>query len=125
MWKSYLSQASAALRRTTPSDNDRTGHSRGNRDGRMTPSVAMGLRELGVTVICPASGAACAHLLLQEVHSNSPAAHVCARGRHRPRSRLDNTIRKLCATFGIRLDIFQRERFHRLYAGGSFRPERW
>jgi transposase len=51
------------------------------------------------------------------VHVKSPAAHgvrsvITARGHLvEARIRLDNTIRGLCATFGIRLGVGQGERF--------------
>jgi transposase len=108
--------------------------------GRMTPSVVLGLRELGVTIVCidarqahqslkamkanktdPHDAAGLAQLartgFYKEVHVKSPAAHgvrsvVTARGHLvEARVRLDNTIRGLCATFGIRLGIGQGERF--------------
>ncbi|WP_255325976.1 MULTISPECIES: IS110 family transposase [Sphingobium] len=104
--------------------------------GRMTPSIALGLRELGVTIVCidarqahqslkamkanktdPHDAAGLAQLartgFYKEVHVKSPAAHgvrsVITARRHlvEARVRLDNTIRGLCATFGIRLGIGQ------------------
>lgn len=108
--------------------------------GRMTPSVALGLRELGVTLVCidarqahqslkamkanktdPHDAAGLAQLartgFYKEVHVKSPAAHgvrsVITAREHlvEARVRLDNTIRGLCATFGIRLGTGQGERF--------------
>lgn len=108
--------------------------------GRMTPSIALGLRELGVAIVCidarqahqslkamranktdPHDAAGLAQLartgFYKEVHVKSPAAHgvrsvITARGHLvEARVRLDNTIRGLCATFGIRLGIGQGERF--------------
>jgi len=108
--------------------------------GRMTPSVALGLRELGVAIVCidarqahqslkamkgnktdPHDAAGLAQLartgFYKEVHVKSPAAHgvravIAARGHLvEARVRLDNTIRGLCATCGIRLGIGQGERF--------------
>jgi transposase len=108
--------------------------------GRMTPSIALGLREQGVAVVCidarqahqslkamkanktdPHDAAGLAQLartgFYKEVHVKSPAAHgvravITARGHLvEARVRLDNTIRGLCATFGIRLGIGQGERF--------------
>jgi transposase len=108
--------------------------------GRMTLSVASGLRELGVAIVCidarqahqslkamkanktdPHDAAGLAQLartgIYKEVHVKSPAAHgvraVITARRHlvEARVRLDNTIRGLCATFGIRLGAGQGERF--------------
>jgi len=108
--------------------------------GRMTPSIALGLREFGVAIVCidarqahqslkamranktdPHDAAGLAQLartgFYKEVHVKSPAAHgvrsvITARGHLvEARVRLDNTIRGLCATFGIRLGIGQGERF--------------
>ncbi len=108
--------------------------------GRMTPSVALSLREFGVAVVCidarqahqslkamranktdPHDAAGLAQLartgFYKEVHVKSPAAHavrsvITARGHLvEARVRLDNTIRGICATFGIRLGIGQGERF--------------
>lgn len=108
--------------------------------GRMTPAVALGLRELNVAIVCidarqahqslkamkanktdPYDAAGLAQLartgFYKEVHVKSPAAHgvravITARGHLvEARVRLDNTIRGLCATFGIRLGIGQGERF--------------
>ena len=108
--------------------------------GRMTPSIALGLRELGVAIVCidarqayqslkamkanktdPHDAAGLAQLartgFYKEVHVKSPAAHgvrsvITARGHLvEARVRLDNTIRGLCATFGIRLGVGQGERF--------------
>jgi transposase len=108
--------------------------------GRMTPSVALALRELGVAIVCIDArqahqslkamksnrtdlydAAGLAQLartgLYKEVHVKSPAAHgvravITARGHLvEARVRLDNTIRGLCATSGIRLGIGQGERF--------------
>ena len=112
----------------------------------MTPSVALGLGELGVAIVCidarqahqslkamkanktdPHDAAGLAQLLrtgfYKEVHVKSPAAHgvrsvITARGHLvEARVRLDNTIRGLCATFGIRLGIVR--------ANGSSRGYRW
>jgi transposase len=108
--------------------------------GRMAPSIALGLRELGVAIVCidarqahqslkamkanktdPHDAARLAQLartgFYKEVHVKSPPAHgvrsvITARGHLvEARVRLDNTIRGLCATFGIRLGIGQGERF--------------
>jgi transposase len=108
--------------------------------GRMSPSVALGLRELGVAIVCidarqahqslkamkanktdPHDAAGLAQLartgFYKEVHVKSPAAHgvrsvITARGHLvEARVRLDNTIRGICATFGIRLGAGQGERF--------------
>jgi transposase len=108
--------------------------------GRMTPSIALGLRDLGIAIVCidarqahqslkamkanktdPHDAAGLAQLartgFYKEVHVKSPAAHgvrsvITARGHLvEARVRLDNTIRGLCATFGIRLGIGQGERF--------------
>ena len=108
--------------------------------GRMTPSVALGLRELGVAIVCidarqaqqslkamkadktdPHDAAGLAQLartgFYKEVHVKSPAAHgvrsvITARGHLvETRVRLDKTIRGLCATSGIRLGVGQGERF--------------
>lgn len=108
--------------------------------GRMTPSIALGLRELGVAIVCidarqahqslkamkanktdPHDAAGLAQLartgFYKEVHVKSPVAHgvravITARGHLvEARVRLDNTIRGLCATFGIRLGIGQGQRF--------------
>jgi len=108
--------------------------------GRMSPSVALGLRELGIAIVCidarqahqslkamkanktdPHDAAGLAQLartgVYKEVHVKSPAAHgvrsvITARGHLvEARVRLDNTIRGLCATFGIRLGAGQGERF--------------
>lgn len=108
--------------------------------GRMTPSVALGLRDLGVAIVCidarqahqslkamkanktdPHDAAGLAQLartgFYKEVHVKSPVAHgvrsvITARGHLvEARVRLDNTIRGICATFGIRLGIGQGERF--------------
>ena len=102
--------------------------------GRMSPSVALGLRKLGVAIVCidarqahqslkamkanktdPHDAAGLAQLartgFYKEVHVKSPAAHgVCSVITARShlveaRVRLDNTIRGTCATFGIRLGI--------------------
>jgi transposase len=108
--------------------------------GRMSPAVALGLRELGVAIVCidarqahqslkamkanktdPHDAAGLAQLartgFYKEVHVKSPAAHgvravITARGHLvEARVRLDNTIRGICATFGIRLGAGQGERF--------------
>lgn len=108
--------------------------------GRMTPSIALGLRELGVAIVCidarqahqslkamkanktdPHDAAGLAQLartgFYKEVHVKSPTAHgvrsvISARGHLvEARVRLDNTIRGLCATFGLRLGVGQGERF--------------
>lgn len=104
--------------------------------GRMTPSVALGLRELGVPIDCIDARRACQSLesmkanktdlydaadlaqfartgYSKEVHVSSPAAHdvrsvITARGHLvEARVRLDNTIRGLCATCAIRLGVGQ------------------
>jgi len=122
----------------------------------MTPSIALGPRELGVAIICidarqahqslkamranktdPHDTAGLAQLartgFYKEVHVKSPAAHgvrsvITARGHLvEARVRLDNTIRDLCATFGIRLGVGQGERFLALMqvaASGSSRVSR-
>ena len=106
----------------------------------MSPWIALGLRELGVAIVCidarqahqslkamkanktdlhDAAGLAqLAHTgFYKGVHVKSPAAHgvrsVITAGGHlvEARVRLDNTIRGLCATFGIRLGAGQGERF--------------
>lgn len=108
--------------------------------GRMTPAICLGLRELGIKIIWidarqahqslkamkanktdPHDAAGLAQLartgFYKEVHVKSPPAHgvrsvITARGHMvEARVRLDNTIRGLCATFGIRLGIGQGERF--------------
>ena len=108
--------------------------------GRMTPWVARGLRELGVAIMCidarqahqslkamkanktdPHDAAGLAQLartgFYKEVHVKSPTAHgvrsvITARAHLvEARVRLDNTIRGLCATFGIRPGAGQGERF--------------
>jgi transposase len=124
----------AALRRYGPVDRAVI------ETGRMSPSVALGLRELGVAIICidarqahqslkamkanktdPHDAAGLAQLartgFYKEVHVKSPAAHgvrsvITARNHLvEARVRLDNTIRGLCATFGIRLGAGQGKRF--------------
>ncbi|WP_375188067.1 IS110 family transposase [Sphingobium yanoikuyae] len=99
--------------------------------GRMSPAICLGLRELGVLVVCidarqghqslkamkanktdPHDAAGLAQLartgFYKEVHVKSPAAHgvrsvISARGHLvEARVRLDNMIRGLCATFGYR-----------------------
>ena len=99
--------------------------------GRMSPTICLGLRELGVPVMCidarqahqslkamranktdPHDAAGLAQLartgFYKEVHVKSPAAHgvrsvITARSHLvEARVRLDNTIRGLCATFGYR-----------------------
>lgn len=99
--------------------------------GRMSPAICLGLRELGVAVVCidarqahqslkamkanktdPHDAAGLAQLartgFYKEVHVKSPAAHgvrsvITARSHLvEARVRLDNTIRGLCATFGYR-----------------------
>lgn len=108
--------------------------------GRMPPSIALGLREMGVAIVC--IDARQAHQSLKamkanktdlhdaaglaqlartgfykEVHVKSLAAHgvrsiITARGHLvEARVRIDNTIRGLCATFGIRVGVGQGERF--------------
>lgn len=108
--------------------------------GRMTPAICLGLRELGIKIICidarqahqrlkamkanktdPHDAAGLAQLartgFYKEMHVKSPPADgvrsvITARGHLvEARVRLDNTIRGLCATFGIRLGIGQGERF--------------
>lgn len=108
--------------------------------GRTTPSIALGLREQGVAIVCidarqahqslkamkanktdPHDAAGLAQLartgFYKEVHVKSPVAHgvravITARGHLvEARVRLDNTIRGLCATFGIRLGVGQGQRF--------------
>jgi transposase len=107
---------------------------------RMSPAVALGLRELGLAIVCidarqahqslkamkaiktdPQDAAGLAQLartgFYKEVHVKSPAAHrvravIIARGHLvEARVRLDNTIRGICATFGTRLGAGQGERF--------------
>lgn len=99
--------------------------------GRMSPAICLGLRELGVAVVCidarkahqslkamkanktdPHDAAGLAQLartgFYKEVHIKSPATHgvrsvITARSHLvEARVRLDNTIRGLCATFGYR-----------------------
>lgn len=108
--------------------------------GRMTPWVAPGLHELGVAIVCidarqahqslkamkanktdPHDAAGLAQLartgFYKEVHVKSPTSHgvrsvVTARTHLvEARVRLDNTIRGLCATFGIRSGAGQGARF--------------
>ena len=108
--------------------------------GRMTPWVARGLHELGVAIECidarqahqslkamkanktdPHDAAGLAQLartgFYKEVHVKSPTSHgvrsvITARAHLvEARVRLDNTIRGLCATFGIRPGAGQGERF--------------
>jgi transposase len=108
--------------------------------GRMTPWVARGLHELGVAIVCidarqahqslkamkanktdPHDAAGLAQLartgFYKEVHVKSPTSHgvrsvITARAHLvEARVRLDNTIRGLCATFGIRPGAGQGERF--------------
>lgn len=108
--------------------------------GRMTPSIALRLRERGVAIVCidarqahqslkamkanktdPHDAAGLAQLartgFYKEVHVKSPTAHgvravITARSHLvEARVRLDNTIRGLCATFGIRLGVGQGARF--------------
>lgn len=99
--------------------------------GRMSPAICLGLRELGVSVVCidarqahqslkamkanktdPHDAAGLAQLartgFYKEVHVKSQAAHgvrsvITARS-HLVKARvgLDNTIRGICATFGYR-----------------------
>ena len=99
--------------------------------GRMSPAICLGLRDLGVPVVCidarqahqrlkamkanktdPHDAAGLAQLartgFYKEVHVKSPAAHgvrsvITARSHLvEARVRLDNMIRGLCATFGYR-----------------------
>ena len=99
--------------------------------GRMSPAICLGLRDLGVSVVCidarqahqslkamkanktdPHDAAGLAQLartgFYKEVHVKSPAAHgvrsvITARSHLvEARVRLDNMIRGLCATFGYR-----------------------
>lgn len=108
--------------------------------GRMTPWIARGLHELGVAIVCidarqahqslkamkanktdPHDAAGLAQLartgFYKEVHVKSPTSHgvrsvITARAHLvEARVRLDNTIRGLCATFGIRPGAGQGERF--------------
>ena len=108
--------------------------------GRMTPWVARGLHELGVAIVCidarqahqslkamkanktdPHDAAGLAQLartgFYKEVHVKSSTSHgvrsvITARAHLvEARVRLDNTIRGLCATFGIRPGAGQGERF--------------
>lgn len=108
--------------------------------GRMTPWVARGLHELGISIVCidarqahqslkamkanktdPHDAAGLAQLartgFYKEVHVKSPTAHgvrsvITARAHLvEARVRLDNTIRGLCATFGIRPGAGHGERF--------------
>lgn len=119
--------------------------------GRMTPSIALGLRELGVAIVCidarqahqslkaikanktdPHDAAGLAQLartgFYKEVHVKSPAAHgvravITARGHLvEARVRLNNTIRGLCATFGIRARHRPGRTLPRTNAGGGFHP---
>lgn len=111
--------------------------------GRMSPAVCLGLRELGVAVVCidarqahqslkamkanktdPHDAAGLAQLartgFYKEVHVKSPAAHgvrsvITARSHLvEARVRLDNTIRGLCATFGYRPGAGQGQAFERI-----------
>jgi len=99
--------------------------------GRMAPAICLGLRELGINVVCidarqahqslkamkanktdPHDAAGLAQLartgFYKEVHVKSPAAHgvrsvITARSHLvEARVRLDNMIRGLCATFGFK-----------------------
>jgi transposase len=99
--------------------------------GRMSSAICLGLRELGLAVVCidarqahqslkamkanktdPHDAAGLAQLartgFFKEVHVKSPAAHgvrsVITGRSHlvEARVRLDNMIRGLCATFGYR-----------------------
>ncbi|KPF56791.1 hypothetical protein IP65_03450 [Novosphingobium sp. AAP1] len=99
--------------------------------GRMSPAICLGLRELGVAVVCidarqahqslnamkankadPRDAAGLAQLartgFYKEVHVKSPAAHgvrsvITARSHLvEARVRFDNMIRGLCATFAYR-----------------------
>ncbi|MBZ9649860.1 IS110 family transposase [Sphingobium sp. 3R8] len=108
--------------------------------GRMSPAICLGLRELGVLVVCidarqahqslkamqanktdPHDAAGLAQLartgFYKEVHVKSPAAHgvrrvITARGHLvEARVRFDNMIRGLCATFGYRPGAGQGEAF--------------
>ncbi|ETA72679.1 IS110 family transposase [Mesorhizobium japonicum] len=108
--------------------------------GRMSPAICLGLRELGVNVVCidarqahqslkamkanktdPHDAAGLAQLartgFYKEVHVKSPAAHgvrsmITARGHLvEARVRLDNMIRGLCATFGYRPGVGQGKAF--------------
>src|SRR5690606_38450542 len=108
--------------------------------GRMSPAICLGLRELGVPVVCidarqahqslkamkanktdPHDAAGLAQLartgFYKEVHVKSPAAHgvrsvITARNHLvEARVRLDNMIRGLCATFGFRLGSGQGKAF--------------
>lgn len=108
--------------------------------GRMSPAICVGLRELGVPVVCidarqahqslkamkanktdPHDAAGLAQLartgFYKEVHVKSPAAHgvrsvITARSHLvEARVRLDNTIRGLCATFGYRPGVGQGKAF--------------
>ncbi|MET3439242.1 IS110 family transposase [Sphingomonas sp. 1185] len=108
--------------------------------GRMTPWIARGLRELGVAIVCidarqahqslkamkanktdPHDAAGLAQLartgFYKEMHVKSPTSHgvrsvITARAHLvEARVRLDNTIRGLCATFGIRPGAGQGARF--------------
>jgi len=108
--------------------------------GRMSPAICLGLRELGIPVVCidarqahqslkamkanktdPHDAAGLAQLartgFYKEVHVKSPAAHgvrsvITARSHLvEARVRLDNTIRGLCATFGYRPGVGQGKAF--------------
>src|SRR3546814_19031722 len=106
----------------------------------MSPAICLGLRELGVPVVCidarqahqslkamkanktdPHDAAGLAQLartgFYKEVHVKSPAAHgvrsvITARSHLvEARVRLDNTIRGLCATSGYRPGAGQGQAF--------------
>ena len=108
--------------------------------GRMPPAICLGLRDLGVPVVCidarqahqslkamkakktdPHDAAGLAQLartgFYKEVHVKSPAARgvrsvITARGHLvEARVRLDNMIRGLCATFGYRPGLGQGKAF--------------
>ncbi|MDR3436591.1 transposase [Telmatospirillum sp.] len=108
--------------------------------GRMSQAICLGLRELGVPVVCidarqahqslkamkanktdPHDAAGLAQLartgFYKEVHVKSPAAHgvrsvITARSHLvEARVRLDNMIRGLCATFGYRPGVGQGKAF--------------
>lgn len=115
--------------------------------GRMSPAICLGLRQLGIPVVCidarqahqslkamkanktdPHDAVGLAQLartgFYKEVHVKSPAAHgvrsvITARGHLvEARVRLDNMIRGLCATFGYRPGAGQ----GRHSSNGSRRP---
>jgi transposase len=108
--------------------------------GRMSPAICLGLRDLGINIVCidarqahqslkamkanktdPHDAAGLAQLsrtgFYKQVHVKSPAAHgvrsvITARSHLvEARVRIDNMIRGLCATFGYKLGVGQGKAF--------------